>query len=466
MGSLAGLFAEAGHRVTGSDAAFLPPMSDALDAWGIERRVGYDPAHLIPSPDLVVVGNVCRPEHPEARSALDAGLRVRSFPAALAEHFLEGRRPLVVAGTHGKTTTASLLAYLLEAADQAPGFLIGGVPLDFGRSARRGDGDAFVVEGDEYDSAFFEKHPKLWQYRAAAGILTSVEHDHVDIYPEEESYREAFRGWIARLPEDGVLVAWAGSAAVRELAAEAPCRVVFYALEEDDVGDAAPVWVGAPHAPRGGATPFELFVGGSATRTAFSPLSGKHNVRNALAALALAAEAEGAPLDGLLSALRTFRGVRRRQELWGTAGGVRVYDDFAHHPSAVALTLDGLARRHPEGRLHAVFEPRSATASRRLHQARYVAALSHADRVIVTPTTRTEIPEGERLDPETIASELTAAGIVAEVVRDRDAVPRRLVRGVSPKDSIVFLSNGATGEHIAEVLTRLAIGIVDDTPTG
>lgn len=458
MGSLAGLLKAAGHRVTGSDKAFYAPMGPSLARWGVEMMEGYDPANLEPAPDLVVVGNVCRPDHPEARAAIDRGLPYASFPATLAEHFLEDRQPLVVAGTHGKTTTSTLLSYLLDRAGQRPGMLVGGVPVDFDRSFALGvSGGPFVVEGDEYDSAFFEKTPKLWQYRAQGAILTSVEHDHIDIYPDEPSYLAAFERFVAEMPEDGVLVAWAGSPAVRAVASKASCRVVYYALSTDDVGDVSPTWSAAPIAAQGELQPFELFIGGSATRTVMSPLSGKHNVLNATAAIALAAEATGATVDVLLDALRSFGGVRRRQELRGVGGGVRVYDDFAHHPTAVRVTLDGLRARHPEGRLIAVFEPRSATASRRLHQEAYPEAFGSADLAVIAPVGRPEIADEERLDVAALARALEAKGVEAAAPQDHETMLDLLLREASAGDTVVMMSNGAFGDAHAKLLARLAL---------
>jgi UDP-N-acetylmuramate: L-alanyl-gamma-D-glutamyl-meso-diaminopimelate ligase len=458
MGSLAGLLKAAGHRVTGSDKAFYPPMGPALARWGIETIEGHDPKNLEPAPDLVVIGNVCRPDHPEARAAIDRGLRYASFPATLADEVLGKRHPFVVAGTHGKTTTSTLLAYLLERVGADPGMLLGGVPIDFETSFRLGhERGPFVVEGDEYDSAFFEKSPKLWQYRAHAAILTSVEHDHIDIYPDPASYREVFVHWVRGLPEDGVLVAWAGSPAVREVAKEARCRVVYYALSTDDVGDESPVWVASPIASRSGIQPFDLFIGGSATRTVMSPLSGAHNVLNATAAIAIAAEAAGAPLDGLLGALRSFRGVRRRQELLGTADGVRVYDDFAHHPTAVKETLRGLRARHPEGTLYAVFEPRSATASRRLHQDAYASAFSDADVTILAPVGRPEIAKDEKLDVDAIAGAIRARGGDAVAAASDEAIVETLEARAVRGDTVVLMSNGAFGGIHDRVLAALAV---------
>ncbi|MFK7986158.1 MAG: UDP-N-acetylmuramate--L-alanine ligase [Sandaracinaceae bacterium] len=458
MGALAGLLRSAGHRVTGSDRAFHPPMGPALERWGVETMTGYSPDNLTPAPDRVVVGNVCRPTHPEARAALDSGLRVASFPATLASEVLSKRRPLVVAGTHGKTTTSTLLSHMLRETGYAPGMLLGGVPLDTQTSFALGEeGGWFVVEGDEYDSAFFEKSPKLWQYQATAGILTSVEHDHIDIYPDEQAYLDAFRTWVRQMPKDGVLVAWAGSEAVRRVAEEAACRVVYYALSTDDVGDASVTWMAGPIAPQGGAQPFELFIGGSATKTVMSPLSGHHNVLNAVAAIALAAEHVGAPVDGLMNALRSFPGVARRQQLLGVAGGVRVYDDFAHHPTAVRETLRGLGARHPGGRLIAVFEPRSATASRNLHQAEYPGAFRSADVAILAPVGRPEIGEEERLDVEGIRQAIEETGHTALAPHDLDGVLQAVVSHTQPGDTVVLMSNGAFGGLHDRVLAALAV---------
>lgn len=459
MGSLAGLLVAAGHRVTGSDTAFHPPMADALPVWGVETVPGWDPGNLEPAPDLVVVGNVCRRDNPEARAAIDGGLRTTSFPGAMEEMFLADRAGWVVAGTHGKTTTTTLLAFLLHAAGRDPGFLVGGLPRDFDTSFRLGGASApFVIEGDEYDCAFFEKKPKFWRYRPSAVIVTSIEHDHIDIYPDEASYLDAFRGLIDRIPEDGVVVAWAGDPRVRDLVARARCRVVPYALDGDDCGDVQPVWLAAEVGVQGGAQPFDLFVGGSSCGRVLSPMFGAHNVRNATAAIALCAEAGALPVGGLVGALPRFRGIRRRQELLGVADGVRVYDDFAHHPTAVRETLRGLRGRHPEGRLFAAFEPRSATASRNVHQADYPAAFRAADVTLLAPVGRPEIAADERLDVDAIAAAITAGGGHASAPGSVDAIIDRVVSDARAGDTVVLMSNGTfAGAHdrlLAALATR------------
>ena len=461
MGSLAGLLRSAGHRVTGSDRAFDPPMGPALAAWGVETMPGWDPANLDPAPDLVVVGNVCRRDNPEARAAIDGGLRYVSFPEAMQTMFLQDRPSFVIAGTHGKTTTTSLVAHLLREAGRDPGLLVGGIPRNFDVSHRLGaEGAPFVIEGDEYDCAFFEKKPKFWRYEPRCVVLTSIEHDHIDIYPDPPSYLAAFEGLIARIPEDGLLVAYAGDPHVRALARAASCPVRFYALEGEDTGDVAAVWTGAlGPTMRDGGPSLDLYGGGSFLGRAHSPLTGVHNARNALAALAIATEGAGVDLAGAMQALTSFAGVKRRQELLGVADGVRVYDDFAHHPTAVRLTLDGLRRRHPEGKLIGVFEPRSATASRNQHQAEYPAAFRAADVAVLAPVGRAEIAAEEKLDTARIA---TAIGPHARAATSLDEVLAHVVDVAAPGDTVVLMSNGFFGGMHDRVLSALTLRALSD----
>jgi UDP-N-acetylmuramate: L-alanyl-gamma-D-glutamyl-meso-diaminopimelate ligase len=464
MGALAGLFKEAGHDVSGSDVAFYPPMGSALERWGIRLLRGFDAAHLEPRPDLVVVGNVCRPSNVEARAALESGIPVTSMAQALADHILGHTAPLVVAGTHGKTTTSALCAWLLHATGRDPGFLIGGLPMDFDKSfrlpasgaARRlpvlatanapGRAAPFVVEGDEYDTAFFEKTPKFWHYRPEVAIVTSIEHDHIDIYPDEASYFAAFAEFVRRVPATGLVIAAAHDRRVVELVREqARAPVAWYALEGQDTHGAPPHWLAAPAAADAAGQSFDLFVGGVAAGRAVMRLPGTHNVMNALAALAAAVQGHGVPLSAALPALASFRGVRRRQELLYEARGVRVYDDFAHHPTAVDETLRALRARHPEGALWAVFEARSATACRALHQAAYAQAFAAADRVVLAPLGRAEIAAGERLDLDELAGALTRAGTPAEAATSVEAIVARVAADAVEGDTVALLSNGAFG---------------------
>lgn len=461
MGALAGLLRKAGHRVTGSDTAFYPPIGPALASWGVETMEGFDPAHLDPRPGLVVVGNVCRKENVEARAAIDGGIPYTSMPGAIETLFLSERPGFVVAGTHGKTTTTTMLAYLLHAVGKDPGFLVGGIPKDFGESFRLGaPGSPFVIEGDEYDSAFFEKSPKFWRYKPHAAILTSIEHDHVDIYPTMESYRAAFVEFIARIPADGLLVAWAGDPEVRALAKAARCPVRFYAVEGDDCGDVTPVWSASPAPVENGVQPFDLFFGGSGCGRVMSPMPGLHNVRNAVAAIALASEGTTMSVQQLAHALPGFGGIKRRQELRGTAAGVRVYDDFAHHPTAVRETIGALRAKHPEARLIATFEPRSATASRKTHQDDYPSAFLAAEHTVLAPVGRAEIAAEQRLDVSEIAEAIRAQGGTAETPADLDGVIRACVDAARSGDVILVMSNGAFGGIHEKLLVALAARVL------
>jgi UDP-N-acetylmuramate: L-alanyl-gamma-D-glutamyl-meso-diaminopimelate ligase len=457
MSALAALLGQCGYRVSGSDTSFDPPVGPYLESIGIECMRGWDAANLDTSPDLVVVGNVCRKDNPEAEEASRRGIRTVSMPTALADEVLSTRTPLVIAGTHGKTTTTALTAYLLQSVGVDAGFFVGGLPLNFERSSVLGaEGQPFVIEGDEYDSAFFEKIPKFWSYRPSSAILTSIEYDHVDIYPNETAYIDAFVEFVKRIPNDGWLFAWAGDARVREVASEAKCNLRFYALDGDDCGGIQPMWLGM-RAP-GGA--LDLFGGGSLCGRATLPLFGKHNARNTVAALALASEAAGAPLDRLISALPGFRGTKRRQELVGIANGIHVYDDFAHHPTAVRETLGGF-RERVSGRLIAVFEPRSATASRALHQDAYPSAFAPADIAILAPVGRSEIDESERLDTAAIAKAIEANGGEAIACPTVDAAIAKALDLTTPGDTIVVMSNG----RFADAPDRILLGLGDTRGT-
>ena len=476
MGALAGLFKELGHDVSGSDIAFDPPMGPALESWGIRLLRGFDVSHLEPRPDLVVVGNSCRSTNVEARAAIDGGIAYTDIGHALGSHILDGTSPLVVAGTHGKTTTTTMAAWLLDRCGYEPGFLIGGLPKNFPRSFRvprtrsvklpvvSSEGFSpparrvpFVIEGDEYDTAFFEKTPKFWHYRPEVAILTSIEHDHIDIYPSFEAYLAAFAGFVSRLPSHGLIVAsCADEHVVRAVSDHARCEVAWYALQGDETHGKAPHWLGAIAPQQDGFQCFDLHAGGVMAGRFMLPMAGTYNVRNAIAAIGAAAQGFGASLPKLREALRQFEGVRRRQDLLGTPRGVRVYDDFAHHPTAVDETLRGLRERHPAGRLIAVFEPRSATACRAIHQDSYTLAFGAADDVILAPLGRSTIPEAERLDVRRLAEDLRRAGRSAHAAGSIEEILDRLVAQASAGDTIVLLSNGAFGGIHTKLLAALA----------
>jgi len=453
MAPLACLLKERGHTVRGSDGPLYPPMSDLLAEAGIVPWEGFDPAHLDPAPDLVIVGNAVRADNPEATAAEGLGLPRVSMPEALGQLFLAGRRPLVVAGTHGKTTTSSLAAWVYADAGRDPGFLVGGVPQNLGVSFRAGAGPRFVIEGDEYNAAYFDRGPKFLHYRPQTAILTSVEHDHADLYPDPESLAAAYARLIALLPADGLLIACGDGEGVRALAEAAPCPVVFYGLgEENDLRPAGGVEQGpsgcrfAVDDPEGGR--IEVLL----------PLAGEHNVANALAAWA-AARADGIPGAEIAGALARFRGVRRRLEEVGSAGGVVIVDDFAHHPTAVGVTLEAVRGRYPGRRLVAVFEPRTMSAGRRIFYSAYLAAFRGADRVLIAPVFHAgRLAAGEAIDRDALCAELTAAGTPAEAATSLDDLFERALGVLEPGDLVLTMSSGAFGDMPRRLLAALADG--------
>jgi UDP-N-acetylmuramate: L-alanyl-gamma-D-glutamyl-meso-diaminopimelate ligase len=457
MGSLAGLLHARGLRVTGSDERLYPPMSTALERWGIPVREGFRAEHVLAAdPDLVVIGNAVRADNPEARAAIDEGFTYRSFPDALYELAIAGRHPVVVAGTHGKTTTTSLLAFLLLATGRDPSLLVGGVALDFDGSFREGQGAHFVVEGDEYDTAFFDKTPKFLHYHPRTLLLTSVEFDHADIYRDLDHVKQAFRTLVAGMPADGTIVAATAQAGVRDVVAAAPCRVIGYAAQSED---ARVDWQARALAPDATGTRFEIWRGGRRAGVATAPLHGAFNVENSLGALA-AAEALGVPLAESVAALPRFRGVKRRMEVRGTAGGVTVLDDFAHHPTAVAASLGAVRARFPGRRLLAVFEPRSNTSRRAVFQAEYADALAGADAVFVRRVPDAPIYSAfgevrDRLSAEAIAAELARRGIDASVRESVDELAGEIVRRARPGDVVLVMSNGDFGGIWGKLLERL-----------
>ncbi len=470
MGSLAGLLRELGHEVSGSDTSFDPPMGPALKAWGVRAMQGFSPDNLTPAPDLVVVGNVCRKDNPEVLAALDRRLPLTHIAGALERFVFAGTSPLVVAGTHGKTTTTALAAYLLDQTGLAPGFLIGGIPQDFPSSFRAprkgrrsladnvglGRGSPFVIEGDEYDTAYFEKTAKFLHYHAEVAIITSIEYDHIDIYPSVADYVAAFERFVRQIPEPGLIVAYAGDARVVEVVERhARSEVSYYALGDDDCHGVAPHWLAAVAESGPTGTSFDLYAGGVSCGRFALGLSGRHNVANAVAAIAASAQGYGVRLSNLVRPLAAFRGVKRRQELIGIVRGIHVYDDFAHHPTAVATTLAGMKRRHPESRLVALFEPRSATACRKLHQRDYVSAFTAADAVLLAPLGRQGLSPDERLDTQRLAHDLAAEGTPAQAFDDLDDLLDSAVEQAKPGDVLLLLSNGAFGGMRARLLSAL-----------
>ncbi len=461
MGALAGLLREAGHDVRGSDVAVYPPMSTQLAEAEIPVFEGFSPGNLDWGPERVVVGNVCSADHPEVRAARDRGIPLESFPSMLAATFLEDRSSYVVAGTHGKTTTASALAWVLTVAGEDPSYLIGGVPQNLGRGHHLGEGRVFVIEGDEYDTAFFDKKSKFLHYRPKRAILTSVEFDHADIFADADAVRAAFRAFCELIPEDGDLVVCGDDPEALGCAAACRGRVHTYGVVADAAGvgerDYAAVVRSAPGARR---TVFDVFERGRRIGTFSTQLVGRHNVANLLAVVALA-RLHGVEPDVLRRAVQTFRGVRRRQELLGVAQGVRIIDDFAHHPTAVAATVSALRRRYPDHALHVCFEPRSASSRRRVFQDAYAAAFDAASTVRIGPLFRPEkVPLDERLDPERLAAEISARGVPARAFSSNDDLLEDVLEAVAPGDTVLLLSSGRFGDLGRRLLERLGDPVV------
>ncbi len=458
MAPLACLLKGEGHRVRGADGPLYPPMSTLLAAAGIEPAVGFDAAHLDPAPDLVVVGNAVPKSNVEAVEAERRGLERLSMPEALARFFLAGRKPLVVSGTHGKTTTSAMAAWVYARCGGDPGYLVGGVPRDLPGSFARGSGPRFIVEGDEYNAAYFDRGAKFLHYQPETLVLTSVEHDHADLYPTPESLHAAYRKLIALLPPDGLLAACGDEPMVRALAAEAPCKVVTFGL--DPANDVHPLALESTargtlvrvHDRREGA--------GSDTDTdAFLlPLWGAHNASNALGVW-IAARRDGFSAAAVSAALGSFHGVKRRQEEVGEGGGVLVVDDFAHHPTAVGKTLAGLRQRYPGRRLVALFEPRSLTAGRSFLFDAYVDAFAVADRLHLAPTFHAgRLSDEERLDLPALAERLAGRGVDATVHASIDALIDRALAEAIAGDVLVTMSSGSFGgapQRLAAAVQKL-----------
>ncbi len=437
MGALAGLFKQAGYDVHGADDGVYPPMSTHLAEQNIPVLEGYDPAHLDPPPNLTVVGNACTPTHPEAAYAREHRLVQQSFPEALAHCFLtEARRPLVVTGTHGKTTTTGLLVHLLRYAGLDPGYLIGGVQQGGGGSYALGSDAPFVVEGDEYDSAYFDKRPKFMHYRPRHAVVTSVEFDHADIFDDETDYRGAFASFAGLLPRNGVLALCGDDDAVRALADHTTATVRTYGLAEHNDVRATDVTT-TPEGQR-----FTLHLDGTSTEV-FLPLHGAYNVQNALAAALLAAR-EGVAVSQIAETLATFNGMKRRQEVRGRPDDVLVLDDFAHHPTAVEATTRAVRAAHPDRRLVAVFEPRSNSSRRKIFETAYGEAFDAADQVFLkAPPVRHNDDAESMLDPTTVVQTVSERGTPAETFDDVEVLLPTLVDHLRPGDVALLMSNGS-----------------------
>jgi UDP-N-acetylmuramate: L-alanyl-gamma-D-glutamyl-meso-diaminopimelate ligase len=450
MGTLACMLADRGFRVTGSDVDAYPPMNELLRAAGIPVRKGFAAEHVAAErPDLVIIGNAVRAENPEARATVEAGIPFLSFPDAVHHFFLRGKHSVVVAGTHGKTTCTSLVGWILTRTGLDPSILVGGVARNFDTSFRLGEGEHFVIEGDEYDTAYFDKTPKFLHYAPQSLLVTSCEYDHADIYASLDDIKGAFRSLTALVPSDGRIVAAVDSPDVRDVLEGSRARVTGYGFTEDArwrVSDVAFDEEG---------TTFSAWCGRERVCRVRMPMHGRHSVANVLGALALTTTL-GADPEKAAAAVAEFRGVRRRMEIRGEAAGVVVIEDFAHHPTAVRGTIAGVRARFPKKRIWAIFEPRTQTSRRRIFEEAYVDALAGADRVVVAGVYRPEqIPEEERLRPEEVVQALRVRQVEADHFSDVDEIVEHVVRERTGDDAALIMSNGGFEGIWDRLLTRL-----------
>jgi len=451
MASLAGLLSSRGYRVSGSDQNVYPPMSTYLEKIGIPVLSGYLPQHIEPRPDLVIIGNAVSRGNPEAEAVLVQGIPYISFPQALGEFLIDARQALVIAGTHGKTTTTALAAWVLDRAGLDPGYFVGGVPLNYGSGWRVGQGGHVVIEGDEYDTAFFDKGPKFLHYRPRHVVLTSVEFDHADIYRDLDHLKSSFRRLMEIIPSDGKLLVCGDYPPALEVASSACCARESYGAANCD-------WTATNIAMRDGRSYFEPCYRGQSEGIVEAALIGHHNIKNALAVYAMA-RAIGVERKGLLEGFASFAGVKRRQEIRGERRDVLVIDDFAHHPTAVRETIDAVRDAYAQRRIWAIFEPRSHTSRRNIFEAEFAGALARADRVIVAPLYQPEkVPEAERLSVDTVIERINS-------IRERNCALRidgaqkiadYIGQHAAARDIILVMSNGGFDGIHEKILQALA----------
>ncbi len=453
MAPLAGMLREQGFRVTGSDSGVYPPASTLLDNLGISYFPSFDAAHLTPSPDLVIVGNIIARGNPELEETLSRKIPYRSMPEILEEVFLPGKHSVVVSGTHGKTTTTAMLSWIFYSAGKQPTFLVGGVAENFGKSYGLGQGTEMILEGDEYETAFWDRGPKFFHYHPDDLIITSLEYDHADIYPDFATYQLAFKRLVNLVPRNGRVVIWGDTEqsgpALREAAAKAFCPVITYGFSSDNE------WVASEPEFAGDAMRFRITYAGKQFGEFSLTASGRHNVLNALAAI-IVAQGRGISVEALQKSLASFRSVRRRLDVKGEYHGILVVDDFAHHPTAVRATIEAARGRWPDRRLWAILEPRSNSMRRKVFQESLPQALALADRVALGGVFRAQqLGEENRLDPETVATSVRSLGKEANVISGGEAMARFLALNAKPNDLLLIMSNGSFDGLCERLLKRL-----------
>lgn len=453
MAPVAGMLREAGFRVSGSDSGVYPPASTLLDTLGISYFSTFDAAHLDPAPDLVVVGNVIARGNAELEEVLERKIPYCSMAQMIENVFLPGKHSVVVAGTHGKTTTTALLAWIFEQAGKRPNFLVGGVAENFGKSYGLGGGEEFIIEGDEYETAFFDRGPKFFHYHPDSLVLTSVEFDHADIYADFSAYELAFRRLVNLVPRGGRVVCWGDAEesgpAMARVIERAFCPVERYGFQEGND------WLAGDLSAEDGGTRFRVARQGREFGEFFLSASGRHNVLNALAAMAVA-HSRGISPEAITGALASFRSVRRRLEIKGEASGVLVVDDFAHHPTAVRATIEAVRSRWPGRRLWALLEPRSNSMRRRVFEEALPQALALADRVILGGVFRAQqLGEEERLSPEGVAESVRKLGREARFIPDTQAIVELAAAEAQPGDLLLVMSNGSFDGLCDKLVKRL-----------
>ena len=449
MAALAGLLRGAGYRVSGSDTNIYPPMSVLLENAGIPVLPGYRKENITGDIDLVIVGNAVSKTNEEVQSVLEAGLDYMSFPEALSHFFLDGRKSLVVTGTHGKTTTASLLSWVLHDSGRKPGFMVGGWLKNFDSNHLVPEGDYFVMEGDEYDSAFFDKGPKFLHYRPDVSILTSIEFDHADIFKDLDQIKDAFRKYVSMIRPEGVILVKHADANIQDVLGEAVCRIETYGyLDGAD-------WRIGDYQFEGGYGSFSLFYQGEKKGDFQLAMIGRHNVENAAAVAALCLGL-GLTVKEINSAFKSFQGIKRRQEVVGVKKGVTVLDDFAHHPTAIRLTLEAVKEAYPGQRVWAVFEPRTATSRRKVFEQDFPDSFLGADRVVFAGLFAPEkIREKDRLDPERVVTLIRQKGGNANFIPEVDGIVGFMAENVENRDVVLVMSSGGFGGIHQKILDRL-----------
>ena len=457
MSPLAGMLKESGYHVTGSDSGVYPPASTFLDKLGIAYNHSFDAKHLQPAPDLVIVGNIIARGNSELEEVLERKIPYRSLPETLEEFFLPGKYSIVVSGTHGKTTTTAMLAWIFHVAEKQPTFLVGGVAENFGKSYGLGDGSEMILEGDEYETAFWDRGPKFFHYHPDDLIITSLEFDHADIYRDFETYQLAFKRLVNLVPRNGSVVIWGDTPdsgpALRAAAEKAFCPTHTYGFSKENE------WMASEPVAAEDGMHFEVFRSGKPFGRFHLTASGKHNVLNALAAI-IVAQGRGIPVAKIQEALKTFKSVKRRLDVKGEFGGILVVDDFAHHPTAVRATIAAARGRWPGRRLWAILEPRSNSMRRKVFQDALPGALATADKLILGDVhNAAKLVDENRLDPEHVAADVRKLGVDAHVFRGAAAISDHLAANGRSGDLFLIMSNGSFDGLCQKLVEKLSAAV-------